>query len=163
EKRALMTAADERPLDSVLAEMGKDSGLNRYMLFDQKYYLPDDILYKVDRMSMAHSLEVRPPFLDHRIVEFAAALPEELKINGSELKFILRRLMRDKLPQSILQRPKMGFDIPVHDWFRGVLKSLLLDTLNEEAVRESKIFRWDTVQTLLSDHLERRANNGDRK
>ena len=72
--------------------------LNRYLLVDQHYYLPDDILYKVDRMSMAHSLEVRPPFLDHRIVEFAASLPEHLKIRGWKQKFLLKELMRGKLP-----------------------------------------------------------------
>ena len=69
--------------------------------------MPDDILYKTDRMSMAHSLEVRPPFLDHRIVEFAARLPEDLKIRGSTLKYVLRELMRDKLPPSVLT-PKEG-------------------------------------------------------
>src|SRR4051812_32495118 len=113
EKRELFTAADERPMNEILAELRQGSGLNRYMFFDQRYYLTDDILYKVDRMSMAHSLEVRPPFLDHRIVEFAASLPEEMKIRApkkeNDLKFILRHLMRDKLPQSILTRPKAGF------------------------------------------------------
>ena len=83
-----------------------------FLYVDQNYYLPDDILYKTDRMSMAHSLEVRPPFLDHRIVEFAARLPHELKIHGSSLKYVLRELMRDKLPQSVLTRRKEGFDIP---------------------------------------------------
>src|SRR5688572_7484045 len=72
-----------------------------FLYVDQNYYLPDDILYKTDRMSMAHSLEVRPPFLDHRIVEFAGRLPRELKINGSTLKYVLRELMRDKLPESV--------------------------------------------------------------
>jgi asparagine synthase (glutamine-hydrolysing) len=160
EKSDFFTGADTRPMDDILATMGNGNGLNRYMFFDQRYYLPDDILYKVDRMSMAHSLEVRPPFLDHRIVEFAASLPEDLKIRGSELKYILRQLMKDKLPQSILHRPKVGFDIPVHDWFRGVLKPILLDTLSEQAVKDSKIFRWSAVESLISNHLERRANLG---
>ena len=101
-------------------------GLDRYLLFDQQCYLPDDILYKSDRMSMAHSLEVRRPFLDHRLVEFAASLPENYKLRGSKLKFLLK-LMKDKLPQAILGRKKEGFDIPAHDWFRSVLKPLLLD------------------------------------
>jgi asparagine synthase (glutamine-hydrolysing) len=164
EKRAIFTAADEAPMNGVLANMNLGSGLNRFMFFDQRYYLADDILYKVDRMSMAHSLEVRPPFLDHRIVEFAATLPQDLKIGGpkrnNELKFILRHLMRDKLPKSILTRPKIGFDIPVHDWFRTILRPLLLETLSEEAVRDSKIFRWPAIEKLINDHLERRANSG---
>ena len=75
-------------------------------------------------MSMAHSLEVRPPFLDHRIVEFAATLPASLKIRGSRQKVLLKELMRDKLPSSVLQRKKIGFDIPAHDWLRGRLRPL---------------------------------------
>jgi asparagine synthase (glutamine-hydrolysing) len=162
EKDEVLLGSNAGPMNAILATMnaGNRNGLNRYMFFDQQYYLPDDILYKVDRMSMAHSLEVRPPFLDHRIVEFAASLPEDLKIHGSQLKYILRQLMQDKLPHSILHRPKVGFDIPVHDWFRGVLKPLLLETLSEQAVRDSKIFRWSAVESLINNHLERRANLG---
>jgi asparagine synthase (glutamine-hydrolysing) len=105
--------------------------LNRFLWLDQLAYLPDDILNKCDRMSMAHSIEVRPPFLDHRIVEFAATLPENMKIRGGRLKFILRELMKDRLPRSVLARRKEGFDIPAHHWLRTTLRPLLLDTLNE--------------------------------
>ena len=111
-------------------------------------------------MSMAHSLEVRPPFLDHRIVEFAARLPEHLKIRGGRLKFLLRELMRDRLPRPVLRRRKEGFDIPAHHWLRTVLRPLLLDTLNERAVAESGIFSWPAVEATLRAHLERRANLG---
>ena len=86
--------------------------------------LPDDILTKVDRMSMAHAVEVRPPFLDHRIVEFAASLPASFKIHGSRQKFILKELMKDKLPPPFCTRKKIGFDIPAHEWLRGPLRSL---------------------------------------
>ncbi len=134
--------------------------LNRFLWLDQLYYLPDDILYKSDRMSMAHSLEVRPPFLDRRIVEFAARLPENLKIRGSRLKFILRELMRDKLPAPVITRRKEGFDIPAHHWLRTVLRPLLLDTVNERAVKESGIFSWPEVESVLRAHGERRANLG---
>jgi asparagine synthase (glutamine-hydrolysing) len=113
--------------------------LNRYLWLDQLNYLPDDILYKCDRMSMAHSLEVRPPFLDHRIVEFAASLPESLKIRGSRLKFILRELMGDKLPSQVLTRKKEGFDIPAHEWLRGPLRSLLMDTVNRRAIERARL------------------------
>ena len=141
-------------------DAGRAGFLNRYLWFDQCYYLPDDILYKCDRMSMAHSLEVRPPFLDHRIVEFAASLPEDLKIRGWRLKHVLRELMRDKLPAAILGRNKEGFDIPTHEWLRGPLRPLLLDTLTEEALRRSEVFRAETVQATVRRHLERRANLG---
>jgi asparagine synthase (glutamine-hydrolysing) len=133
---------------------------DNFLWLDQLTYLPDDILHKCDRMSMAHSLEVRPPFLDHRIVEFAAKLPQNLKIRSGKLKFVLRELMKDKLPRSILSRPKEGFDIPVHHWLRTVLRPLLLDTLNERTVRASGIFSWPAIDRAIRAHLERRANLG---
>jgi asparagine synthase (glutamine-hydrolysing) len=134
--------------------------LNRFLAFDQQYYLPDDILQKVDRMSMAHSIEVRPPFLDHRLVEFAAKLPEHFKIRGNSHKYLLKSLMRNKLPASVLQRPKTGLDIPTHDWLRGPLRPLLMETLRPEAVEATGIFRQDAVEFFLKEHLERRANLG---
>jgi asparagine synthase (glutamine-hydrolysing) len=134
--------------------------LNRYMMADQHYYLPDNILYKVDRMSMAHSIEVRPPLLDHRIVEFAAGLPENMKIRGKQQKFLLKHLMKDKLPASILNRPKKGFDIPTHEWFRGFLRPLLMDTVTSDAVRKSGIFTPDATRSLIRDHMDRRINAG---
>ena len=134
--------------------------LNYFLHADQLGYLPDDILYKCDRMSMAHSLEVRPPFLDHRIVEFAARLPENFKIRGNTLKYVLRRLMRDKLPHSVLRRSKQGFDIPAHHWFRTILKPLLLDTVTEQAVRQTGVLQWKAIDRVIQDHLHRRANYG---
>lgn len=146
------------------ARLGEDEAgigyLNRFLRLDQANYLPDDILYKCDRMSMAHSLEVRPPFLDHRVVEFAARLPENLKIHGSSLKYVLRELMRDKLPASVLTRKKEGFDIPAHGWFRGILKPLLLETVNRRAVEDTGVFEWPAVEAVMKAHLERRANYG---
>jgi asparagine synthase (glutamine-hydrolysing) len=111
-------------------------------------------------MSMAHSLEVRPPFLDHRIVEFAARLPENFKIRGGKLKYILRELMKDRLPASVMSRQKEGFDIPAHDWLRTTLRPLVLDVLNDRDVRESGIFSCTTVRQLISSHLDRRVNVG---
>jgi len=160
EKQQLFRFADERPMAAYLKQMRNHGSLQSYLDFDQRYYLPDDILYKVDRIGMAHSLEVRPPYLDTRIVDFAASLPERFKLRGATSKYVLRRLMRGRLPPAVLRRPKIGFDIPVHDWFRGVLRPLLLDTLSEEAVSANKLFDWPTVQDLLRDHLERKANLG---
>jgi asparagine synthase (glutamine-hydrolysing) len=130
------------------------------MAFDQAYYLPDNLLVKVDRMSMAHSLEVRPAFLDHRIVEFAATLPSSYCIRGRNLKLLLRHLMKDKLPQSILTKKKQGLDIPVHDWLRGHLKPLLLDTLDRKTVEETGILYWPHLESLIKLHMERKANYG---
>ena len=135
-------------------------GLSRYLWFDQQYFLTDDILMKSDRMSMAHALELRPAFLDHRIDEFAASLPNDLKIHGSSQKYVLRELMRGKLPDSVLNRKKEGFDIPAHAWLRGPLRSLLLDTLSSDAVSRSHLFSPEAVQRLIDAHLDRRENFG---
>ncbi len=162
EKREMFSAPVSARVASLYAGLSNADGnsLNRYLYFDQLIYLPDDILYKCDSTSMAHSVEVRPPFLDHRIVEFAAALPADLKVRGPKLKFLLKELMRDKLPASILRRKKEGFDIPVHDWMRSVLRPLLLDTVTREAVEATGILRWIAIEELISDHLERRADVG---
>jgi asparagine synthase (glutamine-hydrolysing) len=160
EKNEFFRFPDPGPLAAVLNGMEDRPGLQRYLDFDQRYYLADDILYKVDRMSMAHSLEARPPFLDPRIVDFAASLPDHFKLHGSKSKYVLRRLMQGKLPPSVLRRPKIGFDVPVHDWFRSVLRPMLLETLSAENIRATGLFRWSAVERLLNDHLERRANLG---
>ena len=152
--------------DNGLAELarrvatGSAGVVERYMRVDQNYYLPDDILYKTDRMSMAHSLEVRPPMLDHRIVEFAARLPVRLKIRDWRQKYVLKELMRGKLPERVLNRKKAGFDIPTHDWFRRPLRRLLMDTLTPEAVKASGIFHEQAIEALIRDHMERRINVG---
>jgi asparagine synthase (glutamine-hydrolysing) len=160
EKARLFVKSEDRPVAELFDLVSGASELERLLRFDVQYYLTDDILCKVDRMSMAHSLEVRPPFLDHRICEFALSLPMDMRIRGSKLKFILRELMKDKLPGSILRRSKIGFDIPAHEWLRGSLKSFLLDVVSEDSVKETGLFRWTEVESLLKDHLERRANSG---
>jgi asparagine synthase (glutamine-hydrolysing) len=154
--RPMLPFALRSKLDELLAA-GND--LKALLWFDQSYYLPDDILAKVDRISMAHSLEVRPPFLDHRIIEFAASLPSELQIRGSRQKVVLRELMSGKLPRSILRRGKIGFDIPAHEWLRGPLRNLMLDTL-QGASDYSDLFRPQAINKLISTHLERRENVG---
>ncbi len=111
-------------------------------------------------MSMAHSLEVRPIFLDHRIADFAASLPDNFKARGSCLKYLLRELMRGKLPGSALTRRKEGFDIPAHDWFRGPLRELLLDTVTRQAAEQTGLFRWKAIERTVDDHLSRRRNLG---
>lgn len=139
---------------------GRSDTVNRYLFVDQHYYLPDDILYKCDRMSMAHSIEVRPPFLDHRIVEFAAQLPTSLKIKGGCTKRVLRTLMRKKLPPAILERRKEGLDIPAHEWLRGPLRPLILEALSPESVRQAGLFSASAISNLVERHLSREANLG---
>jgi asparagine synthase (glutamine-hydrolysing) len=111
-------------------------------------------------MSMAHSLEVRPPFLDHRIVEFAGTLPPSLKVNGSTTKFVMREMLKSKLPAAILSRRKEGLDIPAHDWLRGPLRPLLEQELSTESVEKAGIFSASAIQNLVQRHLRREANLG---
>ena len=164
ERAQLLSEAKFKPTASLLGTIAPEflltGKLNPFIFLDQHYYLADDILYKCDRMSMAHSLEVRPPFLDHRIVEFAASLPESFKVHGSSLKYVLKETMRGKLPEPILNRGKEGFDIPAHDWFRSALKPLLADTLTPQAIRDCGLFRPGAIEQLMADHFERRANYG---
>jgi asparagine synthase (glutamine-hydrolysing) len=164
EKAALVDGALPKTLDRILREMEAlpkvEDDLAPYLWLDQKYYLADDILTKSDRMSMAHSVEVRPPFLDHRIVEFAASLPAELKIRGAKQKVVLRELMQDKLPESILKRKKTGFDIPAHEWLRGPLRELLEEALQFGVAEYGGIFRKEGVETLKKRHMQREINVG---
>jgi asparagine synthase (glutamine-hydrolysing) len=158
EKRRLVNAPLPDALNGILRGVRTD--FSGYLEFDQRYFLPDDILAKVDRMSMAHSIEVRPPFLDHRIVEFAATLPPEFKVNGAKQKVVLKHLMRGKLPESVLRRKKMGFDFPAHEWLRGPLRPLLQDTLAWGASEHGQLFRPAVMEELMRSHFERRANVG---
>jgi asparagine synthase (glutamine-hydrolysing) len=164
EKRALVNQPLPHALEKVLDELrerlpGKDD-LAPYMWFDQKYFLPDDILEKVDRMSMAHAVEVRPPLLDHRVVEFMAALPASMKIAGSRQKVLLKDLMKDKLPQSVLTRKKTGLDIPAHEWLRGPLRQMLLDAVATGVAEHGGLFNREEIDRCIQRHMERRANLG---
>jgi asparagine synthase (glutamine-hydrolysing) len=165
EKRGLLCRPLPGAFEKIVGELS--AGISRagdnpaaYLWFDQKYFLPDDILAKVDRMSMAHSIEVRPPFLDHRIVEFAASLPMHLKIRGKHQKILLKGLMKDKLPPAILRRKKIGFDIPAHQWLRGPLRTLLQDTLSTAESEHRGLFQDGALEHCVRQHLSRRANLG---
>ncbi|MBV8810216.1 MAG: asparagine synthase (glutamine-hydrolyzing) [Acidobacteriaceae bacterium] len=161
QKRSLVAAVLPPSFEALLAEMNAhDGGLAAYLWFDQKFFLPDDILMKVDRMSMAHSIEVRPPFLDHRIAEFAAQLPNSFKISRGHQKVLLRELMRSKLPRTVTRRKKIGLDFPAHDWLRGPLHGVLADTFADAEARYSDFFSFEVIRTCIAAHLNRRANLG---
>jgi len=150
--RALLKQVDALPTTN--------DALAHNLWFDQNYYLPDDILVKSDRMSMAHSVEVRPPFLDHRIVEFAAKLPASLKIRGSKQKFVLRELRKDILPASMLAGKKTGFDIPAHEWLRGPLQPMLREAIRHGVTEYGEVLEKSAVEGFLARHLSRKANLG---
>jgi asparagine synthase (glutamine-hydrolysing) len=146
-------AADPRVLELFTAS-GSDYALDQQQYADIKRYLPDDILFKVDRMSMAVSLETRGPFLDYTLAEFAARLPVSLRLHGLSGKYLLKRAMRDVLPTEILHRPKLGFNIPYKNWLRSSLRGLLLDALSPTQLRQQGLFQSQYIQTLIHEHLE---------
>jgi asparagine synthase (glutamine-hydrolysing) len=163
EKAALMQVPLPGTLLEILLQLQArlpGDGIAPFLEFDQRYYLPDDILVKSDRISMAHSVEVRPPFLDHRIIEFAASMPTKFKIRGDNQKYVLKELMKPKLRSPITQRRKVGFDIPAHEWFRGPLSSLLTDTLESARTEHSDFFNFAAIDNLTKLHMSRKANVG---
>jgi asparagine synthase (glutamine-hydrolysing) len=119
---------------------------------DLKTYLPGDILTKVDRASMAHSLEVRVPLLDHKLVEWISALPVEFKRHGTEGKYLLKKAMEPWLPNDVLYRPKKGFAVPLAVWFRGPLRDRLRRALASEALNDSGVFDRRALERLFEQH-----------
>jgi len=124
--------------------------LERMMLSDQLGYLPDDLLAKVDRASMAVSLEVRVPLLDHRVVEFSWRVPEQARIRGQETKWLLKQVLERYLPRPLFERPKMGFSVPVEPWLRGPLRDWADDMLATERLERAGIFRRGAVSAAWS-------------
>jgi asparagine synthase (glutamine-hydrolysing) len=120
-------------------------------------YLPLDILTKVDRMSMAHSLEARVPLLDHKVLEFAATIPPELRLHNGTTKYILKRAMAGILPAALLDRPKKGFAIPLGVWFRGKLDNFVRELLLSETARGRGIFDPTAIERLLRLHERGRS------
>jgi asparagine synthase (glutamine-hydrolysing) len=132
------------------------------MAIDVASYLPYDLLVKVDVTSMANSLEARSPFLDHEVMEFAARLPVEIKFRGGRLKSLLKRAFADLLPPENVNRRKMGFGVPVGQWFRGPLRDMLCDALLSPRSLDRGYFREPEVRRLVDEHLERRADHSFR-
>ena len=124
-----------------------------------KMYLEGDILQKVDRASMASSLEVRVPLLNHVLVEWATRLPHDQKLRGFTTKYLFRNAMRRILPPEITDRKKKGFNMPVAKWLAGPLRDLTEDTLSERRLREHGFFRPQAVRRLLNEHYARQKDN----
>jgi asparagine synthase (glutamine-hydrolysing) len=123
------------------------------MAFDFETYLPEDCLTKVDRMSMAHSIESRVPLLDHLVVEFAAGLPASLKIQGDRRKHLLKQLAFKLVPREILDRPKQGFGVPIGHWFKGSLREVFGDVLGSAEARQRGYFDYAFVDRVLDEHV----------
>jgi asparagine synthase (glutamine-hydrolysing) len=168
-----LTSHWQQPLDVVQADrepttmlsdtaawpdLGSFSG--QMMFLDLMTYLPDDILVKLDRASMAVSLEARVPLLDPRVIEFAWGIPLERKIRGGRGKWILREVLRRYLPDELIDRPKAGFSVPLGTWLRGALRDWAEDLLSESRLREGGYFEARPIRALWAAHLEGRVEAG---
>ncbi len=152
ERHLLRDAYNAGPRDALAAKMRTDI----------LTYLPDDLLVKMDRATMAHSLEARSPFLDHRVMEIAASIPSHLKLQGFNTKHILKRALAGILPKSILQRKKQGFGVPLGAWFRGELRNIAHDVLLSPTTARRGLLRQEKMQTILREHCSKRADHSHR-
>ncbi|RIE07053.1 asparagine synthase (glutamine-hydrolyzing) [Candidatus Cryosericum odellii] len=134
------------------------SVLRRMMYWDTQTYLPDDILCKVDRASMACSLEARAPFLDHRLYEYMASLSDNYLIRDGQTKWLLRQVLKTRVPEALTTRPKSGFGIPIGEWLRGPLRDWAEDLLDAKTLGETGLFDVQSVQHLWKEHVSRRHN-----
>ncbi|HEV1992461.1 MAG TPA: asparagine synthase (glutamine-hydrolyzing) [Candidatus Dormibacteraeota bacterium] len=156
ERSALLTREVRQEVD---LDGGYEDPLNQVLMMDMRLYLENDILVKLDRASMMASLEGRVPLLNNDFVEYATHLPLNMKLRGLRSKYLLKRALRGLLPESILNRPKKGFGIPVAHWFRGPLKEQMLSVLSPERIKREGFFDATVVARLVSDHLEGRRDN----
>jgi asparagine synthase (glutamine-hydrolysing) len=138
--------------DEVFAESSADSDVGRAIDADVNTYLPGDLLPKVDITTMANSLEARSPFLDHHLLEWAAGLPIRMKVRPGSTKRILKQAMVDWLPPEVVNRPKMGFGVPLAAWLRGELHDFAHDLLTDDTARGRGLFRPAVVAGLLCEH-----------
>ena len=136
------------------AKYGEKNWQIRRMLLDMDTYLPGDILCKVDRASMKYSLETRCPILDKEVMEFSFALPHAFKYENGNKKRILKSLAYDYIPKELLERPKVGFSVPLDSWLRGALKTQLLDYCNQDFLKHQDIFKAEEVQQFIKYYLE---------
>lgn len=146
-------------IDAYMRESGSRGYYNQLIHLYLRTYMMDDILVKVDRASMFNSLEVRSPFLDTEVVDFVNSIPLNLKLHGIKTKYVLKKLMENKLPREIVFRKKKGFGVPLAEWITGDLKPLVLDLLSEGRIKEGGLFNYEHVSKLLEDHFARRADN----
>ena len=161
--RASFLGSDSSELLSESFRAAKaDSFLDRTLYSDATNYLPGDLLVKADRMTMAHSLEGRSPFLDHILMEWAARLPVSMKLKGRSHKVILKKAFADTLPRSVIKRRKQGFGIPLGAWFRGPLANWIKETLLDPNAGIHTLFRPSALDRLVDEHAQGRTDHGKR-
>ena len=146
------------PLDKLYPQLNRFDDISGELYLDLKSYLVDDILVKVDRMSMATSLETRVPFVDHEVVRFAFRIPGPLKLKGMTTKWILKKSMERLLPRQNIYRSKEGFSIPIKHWLRNELKDLMFHYLSETRIRDAGLFNYRSIQQKIDAHMDGREN-----
>jgi len=152
-------ARKDSALDYCFSCDDTNSSLRNILYFDQKSWLPDNLLERGDRMTMAASLEARMPFLDHELVDFVSTLPDSCRVRGTSTKWILREAMKRLLPKEILARPKVGFRIPVNDWFRGELKDYVYSMLLGKESKSVSFYHLPALRDILDQHSEGKRNH----
>jgi asparagine synthase (glutamine-hydrolysing) len=153
----IMTNETDKKVDSLSIPSSLNS-IEQMMLFDTINYLPDDILVKVDRAGMAASLETRIPFLDHNVYEFAWQIPFEYKIRNGNSKWLLRQLLYRYVPEKLIERPKMGFAVPIDSWLRGPLKDWAENLLDERKIKEQGFFKSEVISKRWNEHINGSRN-----
>ena len=145
-------------LDRLLASKPDADQLDRMIYQELKLRLAELLLMRVDKMTMATSVEARVPFLDHKLVEFAMSIPSHLKYHEGETKYILKRALKGIIPDRVLRRPKQGFGVPINEWMLDRLGGFVEHTLFNSALRRRKLFDYGFVRRLLNQHRSGRAN-----
>jgi asparagine synthase (glutamine-hydrolysing) len=146
-------------MSSIAASAPTDDPLSVIQYMDYQTYLPGDINTKVDRASMAHSLEVREPLMDHQLVEWAGQLNSQMKIRGQEGKFIFKKAMEPDLPGDILYRPKMGFSVPLAGWLRGPLTGRLREVVRSSVLGDCGVFDMARIAQMTEEHVSRQFDH----
>jgi asparagine synthase (glutamine-hydrolysing) len=144
---------------NLAAQVHSTDAIDRLLYLDSKTYLPGDILTKVDRMSMAVSLEARAPLLDHKLIDFVARIPASLKLAKGETKHILKRAVTDLVPAEILNRPKQGFGIPIQEWINQQLREQIHDVLRDQRTRQRGYLNPKYLHVLLDEHERSRRDH----